>query len=485
MNIHLLHVNDIHSQIENHMRLGALLRRLRTELQSRGEPVLTFDIGDTIDRVRPEAEATRGVLNAALLGALGVDGWVFGNNEGLTVPVASWPQLAARAQTTVFGTNLRHDDGTALSGFVDVKVYQANGVRVGVFGVTPNYERPYAVLGIRALDPFAAAAAATDSLRAQGCEVVVALSHLGLFADRTLAAQVPEIDVILGGHSHQFMTAAETVGQTAIFQAGKHGFAFGHTTVEFDSVARRIQRVTSEPLAVDVHGPLDQQMLSTYRGYLPDIAGHLKASVTTLDQPLQVLFDRETALSNLLVDALFAAYPCDLGLIMAGALTASLRAGEVLVEHVHGACSTPTRPILISLTGRDIYHIVERSVLPECYDRKGFGFGFRGSVVGFLALANAAAVLERDQVGGRRLVSLKVNGQPLVPDRWYRVVTCEYLWLAPVFPEFHGGRDVEFEVPLVRDVLRDAMRNRDQITAAHTNRYSEVVAQTEVDQEHH
>lgn len=473
MNIHLLHVNDVHSQIENHMRLGALLRNLRSALATRGEWVLTFDIGDTIDRVRPESEATLGAINAELLGALGVDGWVFGNNEGLTVPVDGWPHLADRARTVVYGTNLRQASGAPFPGFADTHVYERAGVKIGVFGVTPNYERPYGVLQVQALEPFPAAEAAVASLRDRGCDIVVALSHLGLFADRALAQQVAGIDVILGGHTHQFMQAAERVGQTAIFQAGKHAFAFGHTTVNYDPVHRRIVSVHSESLPVDVHGVFDEAMLSAYQAFLPEVETSLSAPIVTLREPLITRFDEESDFANLLVDALFTKYSCDLGLMMAGALNASLLSGDVSMLHVHGACSTPTRPVILSLRGSDLEQVIADSLNPKSYHRPGFGFGFRGAVVGFLALAGATVCWVRDADGGRRLVSLSVGGEAVEPERWYRVVTCEYLLLSLVFPQFRNAKDIEFEPPLVREVLRDAIRREDLIASSRQRRYLE------------
>lgn len=471
MNIHLLHINDVHSQLENHLRLGAKLRRLRDEIRQRGEWVLTFDIGDTLDRVRPETEATMGRLNAALLGALGCDGWVFGNNEGLTIPKMNWAGLVDLAEAPVLCANLRDADGAAFPFFEDALVVEQGGVRIGVFGLTPNYERPYTVLGVQAIDPRTVAERTVAYLQSRSCDIVILLSHLGLRADMELAADLSGIDVILGGHTHQFMTEAVQVGQTTIFQPGKHGLVFGHTTIEYDEASHVVRRVVSAPIPVDVHGAFDQQMLSAWRGYNPDVEKALARPVAHLDTPLPVWLHQESPFANLLVDILFQRYPCDIGLMMAGALTASLLPGDVQVQHVLGACTTPTRPLLLRLTGEALLHIINQSVQPETYARPGFGFGFRGSVVGVLALANAEATLQRDAQGRAQVSALSIQGQPLDLNRWYRVVTCEYLWLAPVFPDFRTGRDVEFRAPLVRDLLLADMHDQRLLKGARRARY--------------
>ncbi|MCL6637393.1 MAG: bifunctional metallophosphatase/5'-nucleotidase [Alicyclobacillus sp.] len=472
MNIHILHTNDVHSQLENYMRLGTRLRQLRMSVQQRGEPVLTFDLGDVLDRVRPETEATQGRMNAALMAALEYDGWVFGNNEGLTIPPVHWQGLIERSRTLAFGTNLRAAGGWRLPGFVDWHVYDAGGVRVGVFGLTADYRLPYNRLGIQVDPPLTSARQAVDALRQQGAEVVVLLSHLGLAADRQLARQVAGIDIILGGHSHQFMPCEEWVGQTAIFQPGKHAQVFGYTVLSFDTQTRRLTDVHSQPVVVHPYDPLDPAMLSAYRGYLPDIEERLQQPVVQLNAPLPVRFDGESPFANLLADALLQAFPCDAALVMSGALTASLLAGTVRMQHVHGACTTPTRPLRMTLRGAELLSLLEKAVRPEYHGRAGYGYGFRGSVVGFLALANACVSLSWDRQGERVQVHrVLVGGQPLQRDRMYRVVTCEYLWLAPVFPEFQRGVDVQMEVPLVREVLLAALADPHLLAKAQQPRY--------------
>lgn len=474
MKIHLLHVNDVHSQLENYMRMGYHLRRLRQELRRRGDAVLTLDLGDVLDRVRPETEATLGLVNAALMASLQVDLWVFGNNEGLTIPVEQWPALVDRSDATALAANFRQLSGQPFPFFQDSKVFHLNGIKVGIFGVTANYVKPYNMLGVKALHPFEQAGRMIKDLRAASCDVVIAMSHLGLHEDRELAKRVEGLDLILGSHTHQFMSGPEWVGKTAIFQPGKHALVFGHTEIEVDAGSRRIVSLTSRPIPVDERGELDQEMLSSYQGYLPDIEQRLSETVTELEHPLPVWFDRESLFGNVLVDALFDAFPCDLGMIMTGALTASMLAGRVQIRHVLGACSTPTRPIKMTLTGKQIQSVLNKSIHPDYFFRQGFGYGFRGSVVGYLALANAIVELSEDG-DSLHIEQVWIDGKPLHPERTYRVVTSEYLWLAPVFEELRRGEDIEYERPLVRELLLGYLHHGNCMDTAQNQRYRKIL----------
>lgn len=44
-----------------------------------------------------------------------------------------------------------------------------------------------------------------EKLKGQGVEIIIALSHCGLDVDRILAVKCPNVDIIVGGHSHTFL----------------------------------------------------------------------------------------------------------------------------------------------------------------------------------------------------------------------------------------------------------------------------------------
>ena len=106
------------------------------------------------------------------------------------------------------------------------------GVDVGILGLAyPNTPLTTAHKNVAELhfeqDTAAVVHKWLPVMRSRGAQVVVVLSHLGLGADRTLAQSVEGIDVIVGGHSHNRMHNALSVGQTLIVQAGAHGSDVG------------------------------------------------------------------------------------------------------------------------------------------------------------------------------------------------------------------------------------------------------------------
>ncbi len=71
------------------------------------------------------------------------------------------------------------------------------------------------------------------------CDFVICLSHLGYDEDKELAAEVKNVDLIVGGHSHTLLHKIQHVEDldgkdVAIVQNWKWGLNMGCLTVDFD-----------------------------------------------------------------------------------------------------------------------------------------------------------------------------------------------------------------------------------------------------------
>ena len=98
-----------------------------------------------------------------------------------------------------------------------------------------------------------------QQLRAEGADVIICMSHGGVREpksgpitegdDVALARAVPEIDVIVGGHTHTFMRTPVIVNGTPIVQAGCYGQALGELVIRMDGRDRKV--VSYDLAAVD------------------------------------------------------------------------------------------------------------------------------------------------------------------------------------------------------------------------------------------
>ena len=107
------------------------------------------------------------------------------------------------------------------------QMFERGGVQVAVIGqafpympiANPGWMFPDLSFGVRQ----ERMAEVVQEVRDAGAEAVVLLSHNGFDVDRKLAANVPGIDVILTGHTHDALPEPLLVGKTHLIASGSHG----------------------------------------------------------------------------------------------------------------------------------------------------------------------------------------------------------------------------------------------------------------------
>jgi 2',3'-cyclic-nucleotide 2'-phosphodiesterase (5'-nucleotidase family) len=128
----------------------------------------------------------------------------------------------------------------------EVKPYtilQRKGYKIGVFGLI-GYEASSnaPMAGVTFADPLEKARQITDILvKQEKVDMIVCLSHSGTVEDPDksedviLANKVPEIDVIISGHTHSKLDQPTVVGDTYICSAGEYGQNLGAITLQQES----------------------------------------------------------------------------------------------------------------------------------------------------------------------------------------------------------------------------------------------------------
>ena len=211
----ILHTNDTHSQVEPKTNdQGGYARRMGLIRQERKKDkhLLLVDAGDFCQGT-PYFNFYHGRVEIGAMNRMGYDAATLGNHEfdnGLDT-------LAAVIQSTAnFPIVCSNYDftGTALEGIVQAyAIVHKGNLKIGIFGLGCDPKGVIAdknFLPAVYLDPYPVAQAMADTLRAQKCDVVVCLSHMGTYGkapedvcDVNLAGKTRGIDVIVGGHTHK------------------------------------------------------------------------------------------------------------------------------------------------------------------------------------------------------------------------------------------------------------------------------------------
>jgi 2',3'-cyclic-nucleotide 2'-phosphodiesterase (5'-nucleotidase family) len=235
--IRIYHTSDLH----DHRGIAAPLRELRSE-----RPGLLFDCGDSLRGSQSVYRRSEPIV--AEMDAAGYDAQAIGNRE-FHYLFSVLRARASRMRHPLVCTNLQDVKRRALP-FAPVLRFDAaqNGaqtVHVHVLGLLvmqyPTGSPWERVFGWRFLEPWSAVAPYARDVP-EG-DLLVVLSHVGLSLDRKLAARVPRIDLLLGGHSHDTLARPEYVGEVPIVHAGPHGRFVSRSELEYAPRTRRFTLV--------------------------------------------------------------------------------------------------------------------------------------------------------------------------------------------------------------------------------------------------
>lgn len=241
----ILHTNDTHSQIEPYTykadtNVGGFLRReaLVREIRTQHPDLLLFDAGD-FSQGSPYYNFFKGYTEVKMMNAMGYDAITLGNHEFDNGSAALAKLLKKATFDIVCANYIFHNK--ALSKVVKKHiVLERNGLKIGVFGLTIDLRTlvfPSTYRDLTYLDPVASAKNEVAELKSLGCDVIVCLSHLGIdenmVNDFVVAKEVPDIDVIIGGHSHKELSEPVVIGKTRICQMANKGKCVGEITLTY------------------------------------------------------------------------------------------------------------------------------------------------------------------------------------------------------------------------------------------------------------
>ena len=339
----ILHINDVYEidAIEGG-RYGGL-SRASTVLQQleRARPPVIMTLGG--DYLSPSAIGTAlidgqplgGRQMVDVLNHVGLDWAVLGNHE-FDVSEAAFRARLAESRFRIVASNVSDVNGqpfpaTVRSAVVPVQL-RGRTVRIGLIGLTiDSSRRPW----VRYSPPVAAAREQIAQLTGK-TDAIVALTHLSLAGDQDLVTQVPEIDLVLGGHEHENWLLRRGPSFTPIVKADANVRTVAIVTLTFPrasgrpSVAARFEvldgNVRQDPKVQSVVQKWTTVAFDAFRrsGFEPTRV------IATINDPLD---GRESTVRNqqgMLTDLITAAFNREAG----GVDVAILNGGSVRIDDV-------------------------------------------------------------------------------------------------------------------------------------------------------
>ncbi|MGE0256279.1 MAG: bifunctional UDP-sugar hydrolase/5'-nucleotidase [Alphaproteobacteria bacterium] len=459
----ILHINDFHARYEpvdrfdatcrpaerdgpdcfgGAARLTSAIARERAAAQAAGRSAVVLSAGDQFQGSLIYTH-WRGEDAAAVMNLIGFDAMALGNHEFDGGP-AELARFVDLADFPVLAANVVPAAGSPLGGRLAAStIVERDGQRIAVIGAVTESTAEISNGGdsVRFLSPAASLRDEAARLTAAGVNKIIALTHVGIHADRLLARDVEGIDAIVGGHSHSRMgddadgaglpypllargPARETVPVVTAYAFGRY---LGRLDLDFDDDGQ-VVAIAGRAIPLDAGTPEDAAVAAKVTELLQPIAGlrarRVGMAVADIDGDRAACRARECEMGNLVAEAMLARMRpqgAQIALQNGGGIRASLRAGPVTMGDVLTVLPFQNTISIFGLLGADLVAALEHGV-----GRTEAGSG------AFLQVAGLRYVWDPSRPPGSRLQHVEVreaaeHWQPVNPAAIYRVVTNDFL----------------------------------------------------------
>ncbi len=376
------------------------------------------------------SQVEQGVHGGAVIevfNRLRLDASVFGNHE-FDHSFNNTQDLAALANYPFVCTNLLDEDTLQPVGGNPYAIIDRDGLRIGVLGITLELlaEKVKAanVSKVRVLPPADAINMYLDEVDQQS-DLVVVLSHQGFEADSLLAQSLDErVDLIIGGHDHFSTETPFFINGKYLLYSSSHLYWLGQADLEVEN--DRVASLANQLIPLETRS----------RVFISPLAEYISARISLVEVQMQRVVGylpedwipdkyRSTALSRWVANALKAEYQeiyhPDLAIINNGGLRTRIPAGAVTLLDLHELAPFNNTVTVFSCHGSDLIALDEINALHAVEKPHDIcevaGLDYSTEVI--------KATPEDEQLPWRNRYT--VNGEPLIPDKVYRVVSHDYV----------------------------------------------------------
>nr|CAH8864270.1 unnamed protein product [Trichobilharzia regenti] len=447
----ILHFNDVYNIEEQKQEPVAGAARFTTALKEHGAgkgSIVLFS-GDCLSPSYV-SNATQGRHMPPIMNKMSIQCSLFGNHEfdfGLDVcqecaDACNFPWINSNiydAETnTLIGTDLSY------------KIIKNNDLKIGIIGlVEKEWVETIPCFTSSTLDvkDFCEVGRKLGKFLKiqQKCHLVIALTHMRWPNDRLLASSVPEIDLIFGGHDHDYayewiqldeaLLLLHDTDEPAdndkitlkrlILKSGSDYQMFSHLKVKYDKQNCKLLDIEIEKVIVDSHWEPDEEVQQVVKQYTEKLEKKLDRPLGRIEVQLDARFtsirSHETNIGNLICDIVLTAVDADCVLFNSGSLRADriIPAGMFTLRDLSNILPILDKLVVIEITGEQLIEALENSVseYPKCEGRfpiiGGMRFAFNPS----------------KPSGGRILTeSVSVQNEPIIMDKKYRLCIKHYLY---------------------------------------------------------
>lgn len=435
MRIHIYHTNDIHSNYD-------FLKKVHRYLsENKGENDFYFDSGDYTDLKNAIVQADQGRSAMEMLMSCSLDGMTLGNNE-VDMGYEAVAELVNQNAPMIVA-NVTDNADNPIQNMPASKLYVRAGKRFLVIGIAPFYKEDMTPSGYNVFSmmgnlkfhpPVEPVRKELDKNRGN-YDFCILLSHSGYIIDEEIRKELPEVNLCLGGHSH------EVRNHKGYSQSGMGEF-LGKITLEINGDV--ITEVENEQLELpEVDNTEFDTLLRQKERLADDILSEELKTIRDLEfEPFH-----ESELINFVCDCLLKKFEGDLAIMHCGIAEKSMLrpvSKKSLVE----IFPSKLNPTMYAVKGEYLLEAVKLSFDEEHIREDGRGPGFRGHVLGTLGFSSNVRI-------SREPFYMTIDGTHIEPEREYTIVTDDYLQRGTGYPSLQVPNErAQYHKWFIRDLVQ-------------------------------
>ncbi|MCF1710457.1 5'-nucleotidase/apyrase family protein [Tabrizicola sp. J26] len=402
--LHILHINDFHSRLEpinkfdstcsaeddaegkcfgGVARVAAKINELRDSITAAGGNVIVLDAGDQ-SQGSLFYTTYKGAAEADFMAMIDFDAMAVGNHEfdngpeGLAV-------FLDKADTPVISGNLDVSQSNLLNGRLQKHVVlDVGGQKIGIVSAlatdTPETSSPGPTVIFK--DDIDSLKGEVAELQAAGVNKIIALEHVGYVRDQKIAAEVPGLDAVVGGHSHTYLSSSDPEASgpyptmvkgpegtdVPVVQAYAYSKYLGHLELTFDDDGKLIS-AKGGPILLDASVKPDPAYVAKVAELakpLEEVRAKVVAEAAVpIDGQRETCRQQECQMGNLVAEAMLDRVK-DQGVTIAiqngGGVRASIDAGPITMGEVLTVLPFQNTLSTFETTGATIIAALENGV---------------------------------------------------------------------------------------------------------------------------
>ncbi|MBX5171554.1 LysM peptidoglycan-binding domain-containing protein [Rhizobium sp. NZLR1b] len=458
--LNILHINDFHSRIESINKFDSTCSaeeegknecfggaaRLKVAIDQRrqalsGKNLVLLNAGDNFQGSLFYT-TYKGAAEAEFLNLMKFDAMTVGNHEfddsedGLAT-------FLDKVQFPVVTANVKATAASKLGDRIKPSlVLDVGGQKIGIVGAVTNDTAELSSPGpnVTIADDVQAITSAVQDLKGQGVNKIIALTHVGYPRDLALIAKIPDVDVVVGGHSHSLLSNTDPKAEgpyptmvdnpggykVPVVQAASYSKYLGDLVVNFDD-SGVVKDAKGDPILIDSTFTPDPAVVARITELAKPIEELRKKVIGSSEAPIEgdrkVCRVKECSMGNLVADAMLDRTK-NQGVTIAvqngGGLRASIDGGEVTQGEVITVLPFQNTLATFEATGADVVKALENGV-----SQIDQGAGR------FPQVAGLKFSFDQSKPVGSRVSDVQVkegdNSAPIDPGKTYKVATNNFM----------------------------------------------------------